>query len=599
MRTRQIIIVTIILTAICFVILRPVILSAQDSFGATKISPLFMQPEILQQNYQTLDQLSSNSPFDQSVNQPVTNQPINPIPNQPFPNLPFDQSVNQPVPDQPFNHISNQSLSNSLFDPFVNQYLTYDPFDRSTNELLPTQVSQRTEIIDQPAVSSEVPLSFSPIHRKVTGPIIYDTAEGEELVTSGGCSPVCAPGCGSSCDVSAVEGVGLEGVGCCGDEIVCVPAWYSRVKFYGWLQGGLYANSHGSTTERYHGINRRGQHDLLQRPTGGNGASLGNVRQTGAVLNQLWLGLSRELDLCGGFDWGFRGEFLFGTDARLTQSYGDATFDYLTMRRDYGFSIPQLYVTLGYRCLSVKVGKFESLLGFEHIQAVDSPFYSHSNLFYAEPQSHSGVLFDCNVNPDFWFSMGYVQGADSTLSNRFGDNGLIGGIYWRCCPSMTLWYTIYYSKNAAGMFANGEPHAGGDLFRHTFVLNWKLTSRFDYAFQWDVGNRRGRRAGDDNSSYFGWAQYFTYKIHPRLNGGIRIDQLHSNKLMATSGFARPNTGNFIGNLYGITIGIEWKPYQNFSFKPELRYDYSDTRGTFGNGKHRDQISFGFGIVYDF
>ncbi|MDR2346870.1 MAG: porin [Planctomycetaceae bacterium] len=560
MKNKIIIIVTIIITAFYSAVLRPMFLSANDNTTSTVSSP-FPQPEIFKQ-YQ-LSAPASNTHFDQTTNHPPTFQL-------------FDQNTNRSTSNTQFDQTMEPSLYHSL---------PTQSFNQPVNQLAAGKLSN--QLVNQPVInnSEEIPLSFTADYRKVTGPIIYDA----ESNIDGCCDPVCAP----NDIVSMVDDIG------CYEDVTCASVWYSRINFYGWLQGGLYANSHGSTTQRYYGLNRKGQRDLLQRSSGGNGASLGNVRQTGAVLNQLWLGLSRNLDMSTGFDWGFRSEFLLGTDAWLTQSYGDATLDYWTLRRDYAISIPQLYVTMGYRNLSVKVGKFESLLGYEHIQAVDSPFYSHSNLFYAEPQSHSGVIFDYNVNPDFWFSLGYVQGADSTLSNRFEDNGLIGGIYWRCCPSMTLWYTIYYSKSRNGTFANNEPHTGGNVFRHTFVLNWKLTSRFDYVFQWDLGHRRGNRVNAGNSSYFGWAQYFMYKIHSRLNAGIRIDQLHSNTLMATSGFARPNTGYFVGNLYGITIGLEWKPYQNLSFKPELRYDYSSTRGNFGKGNHRDQISFGFGIVFDF
>ena len=60
-----------------------------------------------------------------------------------------------------------------------------------------------------------------------------------------------------------------------------------------------------------------------------------------------------------------------------------------------------------------------------------------------------------------------------------------------------------------------------------------------------------------------------------------------------------SVGNDTDDLYGITLGLEWKPYHNFRFKPELRYDYSDTKNVFGNGKHRYQISYGFGISYEF
>ncbi|MDR0391441.1 MAG: porin [Planctomycetaceae bacterium] len=568
MKARLIIIVTIILVAFYFVVLGSINLLAGDQFGSvSKVNSSFPQPDFLTRYYQSTNRTLSDPKFAQSSN----------------------QSYNQQQQQQ--------------------QQLLADSNVQSREVLLADRVSWRPDAIKRPS-SNNIPLSFAVTHRKVTGQIIYDVEDSP--ANPAVCSPVreqvYSPVQEFSCNVPMVSGcevpmVGsydvplVDDIGCA--DVVVVPSWYSRLKFYGWVQGGFYANSHGSTTERYHGVNRRGQHDLLQEMPSGNGSSLGNVRQSGVVVNQLWFSLSRELDMTGGFDWGFRGEFLFGTDAWLAQSYGDATFDYVTLRRDYGLAIPQMYITLGYRNLSVKVGKFESLLGFEHLQAVDSPFYSHSNLFYAEPQSHSGVLFDYNVNPDFWFSLGYVQGADSTLSNRFGDNGLIGGVYWRCCPSMTLWYTIYYSNNASGVFANNEIHASGDLFRHTFVVNWKLTSRLDYTFQWDLGNRRDKVNGDGNSAYFGWAQYFVYKIHQRLNGGIRVDQLHSNKLMSVSGFARPNTGNFIGDLFGITIGLDWRPYQNLSFKPELRYDYSDTKGVFGKGEHRDQISFGCGVVFDF
>ncbi|MDR2169646.1 MAG: porin [Planctomycetaceae bacterium] len=598
MRTRLIIIVTIIITIFYFIVLRPSISSANNNLTATVINSPFPEPAIFQ-NYQqpAINQPSPPLQFAQITTPPQANQQFAQPVNQSLSNTHLSQISTSPQDNQPFAQPVNQSLSNTHLSqittsPQAKQPLTQPPELSLTSRLLSDQSNRQTS--NQLGVNIDVPVSFAAGYRKVTGPIIYDVAEGDGGVC-GTCDPVVAPPvCGES-----VCGADLVVAPVC-EPVCAIPNWWSRVKFYGWLQGGLYANSHGSTTQRYNGINRRGQQDLLQTNSGGNGASMGNVRQTGPVLNQLWLGLSRELDLCNGFDWGFRGEFLFGTDARLTQSYGDATFDYWTLRRDYSISIPQLYVTLGYMNLSVKIGKFESLLGYEHIQATESPFYSHSNLFYAEPQSHSGVIFDYNVYPDFWITLGYVQGADSTLSNRFGDNGIIGGFYWRCCPSMTLWYTLYYANHGAGAFENGEPHVAGALYRHTVVINWKLTARLDYAFQWDLGNRRsGAGSNVGNASYFGWAQYFTYKIHSRLTGGIRIDQLHSNTWMATSGFARPYTGNFIGDLFGITIGFDWKPYKNLSFKPELRYDYSDTLRVFGEGRKRDQIAFGFGIVYDF
>jgi hypothetical protein len=386
----------------------------------------------------------------------------------------------------------------------------------------------------------------------------------------------------------------------CEPEIECVqkPAFWSRLKLYGWVEGGFYYNGDGSKTRRFSTFARDGHTEDYQIPNTGNSSQLGNVRSTDPMLNQLWLGLKRDLDTRHGWDWGFKTDFLFGSDAWLSQSYGDASFDYRGHARDYYVSLPQIYGSLGYRNLSVKIGKFETLLGVEQLEAAKATFYSRSNLFYTEAQTHSGVLAEYRCKPNFWFDFGYVQGADTSFRNTFDDHGFLGGVYWRPVSSVSVWYTVYAAELGNGNYRNGELHPGGTVFQHTFAVNWMISPRWHYTFQWDFGSRDGGRTAAD-ATYFGTAHYLSFQINPHWRIGFRFDQIHANQWMATSGFSRPFTGNYTGDLYSATLGVNWTPFNRVSIRPEFRYDYSGGSRPFNSGSKRDQFSAGCGFVYLF
>lgn len=404
-----------------------------------------------------------------------------------------------------------------------------------------------------------------------------------------GCVNPCDPACDLTCDFDSNTGCDSK-----------AGSFWNRIELYGWIEGGVYVNSRGNRSKQVTVQNRRGVADRAQVYDSGNSTGLGNVRSTEPMLNQLWLGVKRELDTRRGFDWGFQVDFLYGTDGWLAQSYGDASFDYKGRHRDYYTSLPEAFISFGHRNLSVKVGKFETMLGFEHLQATKSFFYSHSNLFYAEPQSHTGVLFDYKVRPDLWFSFGYVMGSDNSFDNRFDDHGFLGGVYWRLCPAVTVWYTIYAASHGGGYYDNYERHPEGDVFRHTFATNWKITSRWDYSFQWDYGHRSGKGI-DRNAHYHGTAHYLTYKINSDWKAGFRFDQIYSRDEFWKTGFARPGTGDFFGNLYSFTLGLNWTPFDRLTIRPELRYDHAADRQCrpFDGGRHRDQFSAGCDFVYRF
>ncbi|MDR1269167.1 MAG: porin, partial [Planctomycetaceae bacterium] len=142
-------------------------------------------------------------------------------------------------------------------------------------------------------------------------------------------------------------------------------SFFDKIEVFGWVQGGVYANSRGNSVTRAKGTNYKGRTVTQFDPVSGNSNLLSTVHLTDLQINQVWLGVKKEADGQHGLDWGFAAEGYFGPEAWISQSWGDAKFDYGWQDGDYYTAIPQLYVQLAYGNLSVKVGKFETILGFE------------------------------------------------------------------------------------------------------------------------------------------------------------------------------------------------------------------------------------------
>ena len=96
--------------------------------------------------------------------------------------------------------------------------------------------------------------------------------------------------------------------------------------------------------------------------------TLFNSYQDNFQLQQAWLWAEKSLDTSGGFDFGGRVDYMYGTDSQDTQAFGtdprgwDNGWD---NGANYGFAMPQLYGEVGYGDLSVKVGHFYTIIGYE------------------------------------------------------------------------------------------------------------------------------------------------------------------------------------------------------------------------------------------
>ena len=372
----------------------------------------------------------------------------------------------------------------------------------------------------------------------------------------------CTSGCGGcdSCCTSLCSR--LFGNCCLGDAYeLYTPGECSQFDMGGWVQLGYHTQ----------GVN-------------GNGTGLFNSYPNRVQLQQGWLWAERSTDTGGcGWDWGFRVDAVYGTDGPDTQAFGsdpsdwDNPWDYGSA---YGAAIPQLYGTVAYNDLTIKMGHFFTIIGYEVVAAPDNFFYSHAFTMYnAEPFTHTGVLAEYAHNDCVTLWGGWTAGWDTGFTQEEGGSNFLGGVSLALTDNVTFIYatTIGDFGLGTGGSSNG--------YSHSIVVDVALSDRLNYVFQSDYVDEPVFVGGDGD--ILGVNQYLLYSINDCWGVGARVEWY--------------NDPDFGSDVYAGTLGLNYRPHANFVLRPEVRIDdYAPANGAGAGGADlRDTTSFGIDAILTF
>ncbi len=354
-------------------------------------------------------------------------------------------------------------------------------------------------------------------------------------------------------------------------------------------------------------------------------------------LNQLYLYLQKAVATEGdAFSFGWRADFMFGTDSIFTQAYGVPAYDLndgtaLTRNqwdlnflrntnRFYDIAFPQVYleayVPVG-NGLNLKLGHFYTPIGYEVVTAPDNFFYTHAyTMQYGEPFTHTGLLANYTFDKNWSAVAGVLTGSasggwDGGFNQQLGNwTGLLGGT-WNTEDKAT-------SFNLTGTYGGiSERHSTAwamysMVFKHNFLDNLHFVMQHDHGFANGVITPKG--AGTD-ATWYGINTYLMYDIMDNLGVGIRGEWFRDNdgfrvcspgRVAAginadSAGAAYSNAGN-IGSVtcqpasyYAFTLGMNYKPLKWLTLRPNVRYDWVD--GTFA-GTSNPYKPFGNGPAGD-
>lgn len=292
-----------------------------------------------------------------------------------------------------------------------------------------------------------------------------------------------------------------------------------------------------------------------------------NDQSSVVQLNQLNLFLERLVDR-EAKDWhvGGRVDALFGTDSRFTQAKGlDNHWLSHQGLGQYDFALPQAYLEVSAPFgsgVTAKIGHFYTIIGHEVVTSPNNFFYSHAyTMQYGEPFTHTGALFSYALNSNYTVNAGAVTGWD-TFDQNNGHWNFLGDISWTddAASTSVSWGVI---SGDTGMVTPANRTLSSLVLSHSF------TDKLQYVFQHDFGFQEKSGNFQQPAYWYGINQYLFYEFTDEITAGVRGEWFRDNN------GTRLNIGS-PGNYLALTAGINWKPASWLSFRPECRYDWSDS-----------------------
>jgi hypothetical protein len=363
------------------------------------------------------------------------------------------------------------------------------------------------------------------------------TAPGYPAQPGVACQPYCEP------YYSGQGGCSLFGDCCLGDpcslrsHLVDDCCW---LDFGGWTQIGYHSNNTRLSANRGDLFAFNDVPDQL------------NLHQQWA-----WFEKVASPTACG-WDWGFRFDMLYGTDAQKTQAFGnsDNSWDVSLDHGVYGWAMPQAYLELAYGDWSVIAGHFFTLVGYEVIPAPDNFFYSHAlTMFNSEPFTHTGAVATYSGMENMELYMGWTAGWDTGFDQFNGGSNWLGGFSTALTDDVSFTYI-----STGGDLGWRSPNGTG--YSHSLVFDFTLTEKLNYVLQSDhvsADSAPGFQAVD-----VGINQYLFYTINDCWAVGSRMEWWKSNNV----------TGNAT-SFQEVTVGANYKPHANVVIRPEYRYDWTN------------------------
>ena len=375
-----------------------------------------------------------------------------------------------------------------------------------------------------------------------------------------------------------------------------LPTPEARFKISGWIDSGITFNPDGPASNQ-------------------NFGRLFDDRANEPLLNQVVINFERALaPRPGQFDWGFKLQFMFGSEARFIHSLG--LFDDTAATSIVQPDVVEAYLNLHFPMISeggidVKLGKFVTLEGAETIDPRANFFYSHSYIFnFGIPFNHTGALATLHATKWLDLMAGLTRGVNTSMDDNNDSLAFHGGA--------GLNFNEGKIVVAASTHIGPEtPHNNHDWrYLNTMTTTWKITDKFtsitdlNYALDEVI-----------DAKAYGVAQYLTYAINRWLTAGIRGEIFRDDKGFYVVSFANthdpvralegeptidPRTVGGGKTTYGaVTLGMNIKPPMpkpaaSLVIRPELRFDRA-LNGTrpFNDSSDRSQFTAGIDVIIIF
>lgn len=271
---------------------------------------------------------------------------------------------------------------------------------------------------------------------------------------------------------------------------------------------------------------------------------------------------------------GFQIDLMFGDDGGIL---GGTRFNTPGWASDNFGYVQEAYASYNWNDVVFKFGKWETLLGYELIDAVSNKNVTQGLLFtYAIPLVHTGLMATGQLTESIGWSAAVANGWNNVTDTN-DNKGVLGQINWTSGPFFTA-FNVYYGSDGNTGFS-GQTVQDFNTDRAT-VLDWvaQVTVNDSLAFWWNVdyGTQKdvefvsGPNAGETkNADWIGGAVGMQYLFNEKTSFALRYELFRD-----ADGYRM-----FVGDdtlAYSTTGTLGYKLTPNLLTRLELRWDKFNT-----------------------
>ncbi len=388
----------------------------------------------------------------------------------------------------------------------------------------------------------------------------------------------------------------LVSIASAGEPTSSSPTPEPRFKISGWIDSGITFNPDSPQSNQ-------------------NFGRLFDDRADEPLLNQVVINFERTLvPQPGQFDWGFKLQFMYGSDARFIHSLG--LFD-RTANETLQPDLVEAYLNLHLPViteggLDLKLGKFVTLEGAETIDPRNNFFYSHTYIFnFGIPFNHTGALATFHASKLLDLYAGITRGVNASVDDNNDSPAFHGGVG----------LNLLEGKLSALATTHIGPETPSDNRHNRYLNDLTITAKPTKNFTSITDLNYIYDEAADATGY-GVAQYFIYTINDVFSIGVRGEIWRDADAFYVASFAEnddaldglrggsvtidPRTVGGGRTTYGaVTLGLNIKPpvpkpAASLVIRPELRFDRA-LNGTrpFNDSSDRNQFTAGIDVIITF
>ena len=312
---------------------------------------------------------------------------------------------------------------------------------------------------------------------------------------------------------------------------------------------------------------------------------------------------------------GFQLDLLFGQNAAILRALvppADSPTPFSTAS-DTDLFVQQAFVSYNLNDVVLKLGKFETLLGYELLDTNANATVTHGILFtYAIPLFHTGLLASGSFNENLNWSAGLVNGFNNSRDQ--GDNkGLLAQLAWASGP-VFLSASSYVGTlgETRTRVSDGAVVGDDDAITQIYdlIARWSPNETLTLWVNADWGTTElgrdvpgGIASVGQDPTFSGVSTGATFDLTPKTDLTLRAEYMNDDEGSRFGGLVPGGNPLSLDEIdaYSFTLTLGYQLTPELKTRLELRRDIVDCDSLdcdlfFGSGTTKDEDTNDLGIV---